>query len=117
MRWPALLLATLLAVSGCKRTDSTVPGTGTGGGTPTPAKKKAISREEGERKYNRLGEVLPVRSALADVVRYFGQEPDRWEGKDPDRKAIWVLDDGSEIAIEFYNGLSGSDSATFKNKP
>ena len=55
--------------------------------------------------YNRMGEALPVRTPLAEVVRYFGQEPDRWEGAGASRKAIWVLDDGSEIAIEFDNGL------------
>ena len=118
MKWLALLLSVSMLSAGCnKRSEPGPPAAGqsaTAGGAPQA--KKPISREEGERKYNRMGEVLPVRTPLAEVVRYFGQEPDRWEGSGASRKAIWVLDDGSEIAIEFDNGLSGSDSATFKNK-
>lgn len=117
MRCLVLIAMGLIAVAGCKRneTGSSTPSAEKGNLAKSP-RAKALSREEGERKYNRMDQVLPVRTPLADVIKYFGQEPTRWEGKEPDRKAIWVLDDGSEIAIEFDNGLSGSDSATFKNK-
>ena len=61
-----------------------------GPGITTPAKKKAISREEGERKYNRMGEVLPVRHAAGrggPVLRP-GAGP---VGGGSRPKAIWVL--------------------------
>ncbi|QDU21840.1 hypothetical protein [Urbifossiella limnaea] len=123
MKWLALLLSASMISAGCKRKEPAAPPAAVPPAPGQPAAvggasqvKKAISREEGERKYNRMDEVLPVRTPLAEVVRYFGQEPDRWEGAGANRKAIWVLDDGSEIAIEFDDGLSGSDSATFKNK-
>ncbi|QEL21048.1 hypothetical protein [Limnoglobus roseus] len=119
-KWCCVALLALLAplAVGCKRNTSSTPANAadTSGPAAVTAKRPPMTREEGEKKYNRLGETLPVRTPLADVVRYFGQEPDRWEGKDPDQKAIWVLDDGSEIAIEFYKGVSGSDSITLVNK-
>ena len=132
MKWFAFLLLALMLSSGCKRKAS--PTTPAASGSPqvspsqpeTPSvgqpsagnaqAKKRMSREEGERKYHRFRETMPVKTPLADVVKHFGQEPERWEGSGADRRAIWVLEDGSEFEIEFYNGLSGSGSVTWVNK-
>ena len=117
MKWyhAASLAACVFAAGGCKRNSSATPATAAGAAA-APAKRPPLTRADGEKKYNEMGSHVPVRTPFADVVKYFGQEPDRIETRGDEQHAIWVLDDGSELDIDIYKGLSGSSSATFKNK-
>ena len=119
---PSLVLVSLVLPSGCRKQNQPAGGSpaGTAVAAKTPGgsagKKTPLSRAAGEKKFNQMDDAVPVGSSLADVVRVMGQEPDRMAPRAENQVAIWVLDDGSEIEVEFYMGRSGSTSATFTQK-
>ena len=122
MKWFGFALL-VLACAGCGKKNATVSG-GTGnspqnktaGANTAAAKRPPLSRAVGEKKFNGADDAFPVGSSMATVVAYFGQEPDRVIRRAEDDVAIWVLDDGSEIEVDFYMGKSGSSRADLKQK-
>ena len=122
MKWFALALS-LLVCAGCGKKIAPVSGdTGTSpqnktaGANSAAAKRPPLSRAVGEKKFNGSDDAFPVGSTMATVVAYFGQEPDRVIRRAEDDVAIWVLDDGSEIEVDFYKGRSGSSRANWQQK-
>lgn len=121
-RW--IMLAVVLTLAGCGKKNAAT-GNNVAQNSPQNEKKSAaassskkppLSRAVGEQKFNGIDDALPVGSTLAEVIRYFGQEPDRTFQRAENNVAVWVLDDGSEIEADFDMGKLGNVRADLKPK-